>query len=146
MVVSREEIARLIPHEGAMSLLEGVVRWDAESIRCVARSHTDPANPLRVQGALPALCGIEYAAQAMAVHGGLSGILAGRPRLGYLASLRDVRCRVERLDDRAGELFIEAQKVASNDLSVLYRFSVDVGDVRALEGSAAVLLGGTGTA
>jgi predicted hotdog family 3-hydroxylacyl-ACP dehydratase len=139
VVVTRDGIARLIPHEGAMALLDGVLRWDADSIRCVARSHVDPRNPLRSHGRLPALCGIEYAAQAMAVHGGLSGALSRRPRRGYLASLRDVSCLVDRLDSE-GDLVVEAEKVAANDLTVLYRFCVDIGPVRALEGSAAVVL------
>jgi predicted hotdog family 3-hydroxylacyl-ACP dehydratase len=150
LVVTRTEIGRLIPHGGAMSLLDGVLRWDAETIRCVARTHTRADNPLRAHGRLPAMCGIEYAAQAMAVHGGLSGILAARPKLGFIASVRDVSCLVDRLDEGDGDLVIDAEKVASNDLSVLYRFSLDLqtarGTVRAVQGSAAVLLDGGGLA
>ena len=62
MRLSRAEIAELIPHAGAMCLLDGVLDWDASRIRCVSRGHRDAGNPLRVDGHLPALCGIEYAA------------------------------------------------------------------------------------
>ena len=48
------------------------------AIRCVARGHRDADNPLRAGGELPALCGIEYAAQAMAAHGRTLG--GGRAR------------------------------------------------------------------
>ena len=65
----------MIPHTGAMCLLDGVLQWDTSTIQCVSRSHRDAHNPLRIDGRLPTLCGIEYAAQAMAVHGGLAGII-----------------------------------------------------------------------
>ena len=48
----------LVPHQGAMCLLESVLRWDAEGIVCRAVSHLDPAHPLRAEGRLGAVCGI----------------------------------------------------------------------------------------
>ena len=83
MAVTKAEIAALIPHGGAMCLLDGVVKWDATHLCSVSRSHHDMANPLRADGELPALCGIEYAMQTMAVHGGLAGLVGGQPRAGY---------------------------------------------------------------
>src|SRR5690606_22429336 len=106
--LDREQIARRIPHAGAMCLLERVVAWDGGEIRCEAVSHADPANPLRRNGRLPVSAGIEYAAQAMAVHGALIEPPAGEPRRGYLAVLSQVEWQVERLDDRAGPLAITA--------------------------------------
>ena len=50
--------------------------WNAERISCVSRSHRAADNPLRAGGRLGIACGIEYAAQAMAVHGAL---IAGAP-------------------------------------------------------------------
>ena len=49
-------------------------------------------NPLRAHDRLSAACGIEYAAQAMAVHGALCAGLDGQqtPRNGLLASVRGV--------------------------------------------------------
>jgi predicted hotdog family 3-hydroxylacyl-ACP dehydratase len=86
LMLERSEIARLIPHAGAMCLLDAVVSWDADRIRCVSRTHRDPDNPLRAGAELDAVCGIEYAAQAMALHGGLA-LSAGAPTpAGYLAS------------------------------------------------------------
>ena len=138
--MTRERIAGLIPHSGAMCLLDGVLQWDANRIVCVSRSHRAGDNPLRAEGRLPAVCGIEYAAQAMAVHGGLSGKVGGRPRAGYLASLRDVVCKRGRLDDLEGDLVVEAEQVAGDGAHVSYRFSVRVGEVEVLNGQALVVL------
>ena len=96
-------IAALVPHGGAMCLLDRVLSWNTQEIACAARSHLDPANPLRRAGRLSTLCGLEYAFQAAALHGALRD---GRPQLaGYVASLRDIAIRAARLDDAAhGEL------------------------------------------
>ncbi len=130
----------MIPHAGAMHLLDGVLSWDADRIRCLSRSHRDRQNPLRMDGRLSALCGIEYAAQAMAIHGALVGNVATRPRLGYLASLREVRCSRPRLDDLEGDLIVEAERMMGEESHVIYRFEVSVGDIEILRGRAAVVL------
>ncbi len=145
MRLSRAEIAELIPHAGAMCLLDGVLDWDASHIRCMSRSHRDAGNPLRVDGHLPALCGVEYAAQAMAVHGGLAGATRGKPRAGYLASLRDVACRRGRLDDLDGDLIVEAEQEAADGTRVIYSFTLRVGAVEVLSGRAAVVLDANAT-
>ncbi len=130
----------MIPHAGAMHLLDGVLSWDADRIRCLSRSHRDRQNPLRMDGRLSALCGIEYAAQAMAIHGALVGNVATRPRLGYLASLREVRCSRPRLDDLEGDLIVEAERMMGEESHVIYGFEVSVGDIEVLRGRAAVVL------
>jgi predicted hotdog family 3-hydroxylacyl-ACP dehydratase len=140
MQLTRAQIGVLIPHSGAMCLLDGVLEWDASRIRCMSRSHRDGGNPLRVDGQLPALCGIEYAAQAMAVHGGLAGATRGKPRAGYLASLRDVACRRDRLDDLDGDLVVDAEQEAADGSRVIYSFTLRVGAVEVLSGRAAVVL------
>jgi predicted hotdog family 3-hydroxylacyl-ACP dehydratase len=140
MLVTRTQLAKLIPHEGDMCLLDGVLRWDAVSIQCVSRSHRDARNPLRTEGGLRALCGIEYAAQAMAVHGALAGGRNARPRAGYLASLRDIVCGVEWLDRLDGELIVDAERLAGSAGPVIYRFSMRVGEAEVLRGRATVVL------
>lgn len=139
-MLARAEIARMIPHAGRMCLLDEVSAWDASTIRCLARSHRDAANPLRAGAELPALCGIEYAAQAMAVHGRLSSAVTEKPRAGYLASVSDVVCAVRRLDDLDGDLVIEAEKLAGDDARVQYRFTITSNHTQILTGKAAVVL------
>ncbi len=130
----------MIPHAGAMHLLDGVLSWDADRIRCLSRSHRDRQNPLRMDGRLSALCGIEYAAQAMAVHGVLAGNVGKRPRMGYLASLREVNCGRATLDDLEGDLIVAAERLMGEESHVIYSFEVSVGEVEVLRGRAAVVL------
>ncbi|HLZ64834.1 MAG TPA: hypothetical protein VKQ29_01325, partial [Aliidongia sp.] len=111
-MIDRRRIEALIPHAGTMCLIEQVTGWDDRSIRCRAISHRDPGNPLVVEGRLGAAAGVEYAAQAMALHGGLTGTVGARPAAGYLASLRALVLQVDRLDDLAGDLVIEAERLA----------------------------------
>jgi predicted hotdog family 3-hydroxylacyl-ACP dehydratase len=140
MTLNRADIAKLIPHAGAMCLLDGVRHWDATSISCVSRSHLDTANPLRADGQLGALCGIEYAGQAMAVHGALSGGTGDRPRTGYLVSLRGVVCRHRRLDTFDAELMIDAAQVMGDQGRVIYEFTLHANTIEILSGRATVVL------
>jgi len=138
--VSKIDIAALIPHAGSMCLLDDVIEWDATTIRCVSRTHRASNNPMRVNGQLPAACGIEYAAQAMAVHGGLIGNVEEKPRLGYLASVRDVTCRRKRLDDIDGDLMVRAEQLMGDGSRVIYQVMLSVGEVEGVSGRATVVL------
>ena len=133
-------IRRLIPHAGAMCLLDQILHWDRDTIRCTATSHRDPANPLMAGGRLGAACGVEYAAQAMAAHGRLSGSVDEAPRKGYLLSVRGLTLHVERLD-RAGDLLvIEVKRLAGEGAQVSYGFTIACAGQTLVEGRAAVLL------
>lgn len=134
-------IARHIPHQGSMCLLDHVESWDEQGIRCRAGSHRAADNPLRAQDRLGAACGIEYAAQAMAVHGALQAPHDSvSPRAGYLVSVRGVQLHVARLDDIAEDLLVEARCVTRSENNVLYQFSISAAGRRLLEGRAAVVL------
>jgi predicted hotdog family 3-hydroxylacyl-ACP dehydratase len=138
--MNRDWIAAHIPHQGDMCLLDAVSRWDAEHIECTASGHTHPTHPLRAAGRLGAANGIEYAAQAMAVHGALAAGTEGAPRQGYLTSVRGVSLHVDRLDDLPGTLRVRAERISGDNNQVLYRFSVHHGERCLLEGRAAVVL------
>ena len=145
------DIARRIPHQGSMCLLERVSAWDTQQIRCEASSHRDSNNPLRAHGRLGAACGIEYAAQAMAVHGALlaesgAGAASQGPTLGYLASVRGVTLHVDRLDDLSDALSIHAERLSGDNTTILYSFTVHAGRRLLLGGRAAVILDAQGLA
>jgi predicted hotdog family 3-hydroxylacyl-ACP dehydratase len=135
MRLDRRWIEQNIPHHGRMCLLDEVLEWDARHIRCRSGTHREPDHPLRSQGRLGVACGIEYAAQAMAVHGALAG--GGRSEAGFLAALREVRLHVLRLDDIEGDLYAEALLVAGDQGSALYEFT--------LRSDARLLLSGRAT-
>jgi predicted hotdog family 3-hydroxylacyl-ACP dehydratase len=142
--LNKAGIAALIPHADAMCLLDDVTSWNATSISASSRSHRDADNPLRSDGAIPTLSAIEYAAQAMAAHGALVGSVPGRPRVGYLVSLRGVSCLAPSLDGIDGDLTVTAEHVAGDAERVMYAFSVRVGNREVLNGRATVVLDAEG--
>jgi predicted hotdog family 3-hydroxylacyl-ACP dehydratase len=134
-------IARHIPHQGSMCLLDCVEAWDEQRIQCRASSHRAADNPLRAFGRLGAACGIEYAAQAMAVHGALlSPADSVGARVGYLVSARGTRLHVLRLDDIAADLLVEATCITRSENNILYQFSVSAAGRLLLDGRATVVL------
>jgi predicted hotdog family 3-hydroxylacyl-ACP dehydratase len=139
-MLDRAWIAAHLPHQGAMCLLDAVAAWSEAAITCRAVSHRDPANPLRAGGRLGAAAGIEYAAQAMALHGALLAPERGAPRQGYLASVRGVALHVARLDELDGELVVGAERLAGDANTVLYRFALSHRDRCLVEGRAGVVL------
>jgi predicted hotdog family 3-hydroxylacyl-ACP dehydratase len=126
-----------------MCLLDAVQEWSDTAIACRALSHADPANPLRARGRLGAATGIEYAAQAMAVHGALIAGGDAPPRQGYLTSVRSVTLHVARLDDLAGALDVSAERLSGDGNHILYQFSLAHAGRCLLEGRAAVVLDAT---
>jgi predicted hotdog family 3-hydroxylacyl-ACP dehydratase len=140
-------IAALIPHSGTMCLLARLDAWDVQHIVCIATNHRDTRHPLRTRSGLLAPCAIEYAAQAMALHGALIGRAAGtRATPGYLASARGVQLHRLRLDDLPiaadvpDELRIEAIRQAGDDRQILYAFTVSHAGFPVADGRAAVVL------
>jgi predicted hotdog family 3-hydroxylacyl-ACP dehydratase len=122
-----------------MSLLGSVASWDQSRIACTAASHRDADHPMARNGKLSALCGIEYAGQAMAAHGGLTGA-GGKARVGYLASVRGLAFHRDRLDDLPGDLTIEAEQAMAEGDHVIYRFQITHEGAPVMSGQAAVVL------
>ncbi len=123
-----------------MCLLDSVLEWSETTITCRAISHTLPNNPLRAAGRLGAANGIEYAAQAMAIHGALLANSDDQPRQGYLTSVRSVQLHVARLDDLPSELTVQAERLSGDANNILYQFAVSHADNCLLAGRAAVVL------
>ena len=87
---------------------------------------------------LPAVCGLEFAFQAMALHGALTSG-APQPR-GFISSLREVALGAERLDDIAEDLRIEAVALVAEPGGSIYRFEISAEGRSLLGGQAAVIL------
>lgn len=140
--MDRQQITTMIPHAGTMCLLDAVLRWDAVSVRCTSRRHRHADNPLRrSDGQLGAICGVEIAAQAMAIHGRLVAGDSAPPAHGYLASVRDVLLRVSRLDDIAGDLIIDAERLMGDAQGAAYQFTLTSEGIELVSGRATVLFG-----
>jgi predicted hotdog family 3-hydroxylacyl-ACP dehydratase len=125
MRLDRGWIEQNIPHRGRMCLLDEIIEWDAQHVRCRSGTHRAADHPLRAHGRLGIAAGIEYAAQTMAAHGALaSGGSAARPEAGFLAGLRSVRMHVLRLDGVAADLYCDALLVAGDGATALYEFAL----------------------
>ncbi|MFA5628194.1 MAG: hypothetical protein WCX90_08760 [Thiohalomonadaceae bacterium] len=125
MILGREKLCALIPHAGAMCLLDGVENWSDDHIVCISDSHHLQDNPLRSAAGLAALHGVEYGAQAMAVHGGLLAQQDGRKlSAGYLAALRDVSLHSSCLDELPGALHVTARRLLADGGNLMYHIEV----------------------
>lgn len=134
-------IAARIPHHGRMCLLEEVILWDRERISCRSGGHRAIDHPLRAHGRLGAACGIEFAAQAMAVHGALiADAPHEKPLAGFLASVRDIRLHVSRLDDVQSDLICDAVRIAGDRGTALYEFELHSAAMPLVSGRATVVL------
>ncbi len=145
MRMNRAWIEARIPHQGRMCLLDEVIAWSAHHIRCSTGTHRALDNPLRSHDRLGIACGIEYAAQAMALHGALASAAPGAnaaaaSRVGLLASVRDVRLHVLRLDDIESDLFCEVTHLAGDNFTAMYEFALRDKDKPLLGGRASVVL------
>lgn len=141
LIIGKAALCRLIPHHGTMCLLDTVGRWDDTSIMCTTASHRDATNPLRRDNRLEAICGLEYAAQAMAVHVGL--LQQGKERrlaVGYLGAVKSLMLRAARLDDVKGDLTVQATRLVGEVSSFIYAFRVSVERQELLDGRASIFL------
>ena len=153
MRLNRAWIESRIPHHGRMCLLAEVIAWSDARVSCRSGTHREADNPLRAYGRLGIACGIEYAAQAMAVHGALIAAsspadrgaplaappAAGPPAAGFLAAVRDVRFHALRLDDVQGDLICDAVRMAGDATTALYEFELRSAAAPLLSGRATVI-------
>jgi len=136
-----ERIDTLIPHAGAMCLLQRVIAWTPNMIKAVSATHSETSNPLRSRDRLRAVHLCEYGAQAMALHGGLVAASEGaRAEPGLLVSLREVRFSVDWAHDLPGELEIVAWRLYSGPGGWQYRFLVEGEGRHLASGRAAVIV------
>ena len=133
MELDHAAIAARLPHTGRMCLLDRVLQWDEHRIRCSAVSHRDADNPLREGAGLATLAGIEYAAQAAAVHGAL---LRGEtlPRSGVLASLKNVIATRPWMHEIVEDIVSEANLLHSDPAGGIFAFAVFASEERILSG------------
>ncbi|MDE2156122.1 MAG: phosphotransferase [Xanthomonadaceae bacterium] len=140
-MLPKTDWAHLIPHAGAMCLLDAVLAWDGRSIHAIAAGHARTDNPLRGPHGLHAVHLAEYGAQAMALHGALRARAAGvaTQRPGLLVSLRGMQLDVEYVDRLDGHLDVHAECLHAQDRSAQYAFRVEHHGMVLASGRAAVI-------
>jgi predicted hotdog family 3-hydroxylacyl-ACP dehydratase len=135
------EIAARVPHSGTMCLLHALHESSPTQVLCSTMSHHAADNPLRGASGLLSCSAIEYAAQAMALHGAMTAAADAPPQGGRLASVRGVKLHVPRLDTVAGRLFVHAERLAGDAGQAMYQFTLrDERQLILVQGRATVLL------
>lgn len=120
-----------------MSLLHCVLNWDNQHIQCQALAPLTTDHPLRDEGQLVSLIGIEYVAQAIAVHGALRHPRHA-PSPGMLTAVHHVQWYAAQLDCHQQPLEIEATQVAEVVQACRYQFRVRSGGNLLLSGEASL--------
>lgn len=139
-MIKHDELCSLIPHSFDMCLLDHVESWDETNIICHSNSHLLDSNPLRKNNSLSSVHLLEYAAQAMAVHGGLHDREQGKKMTeGYLAALRDVNINLCEIDKMQSSLRIEANQILSQGGNMIYNFAVSTDNTDLVTGRATVV-------
>ncbi|ABE60106.1 MULTISPECIES: ApeP family dehydratase [Chromohalobacter] len=87
-------IEPLVPHRGAMCLLDTLLHYDADGAR--AEVVPDATDLFMEAGVIPAWVGLEWLAQAVAAWAGMGARLTGAPPPpGFLIASRRYRARVD---------------------------------------------------
>lgn len=104
-----------------MRLIDQIVSADPGEILCVARDHSVPSYPLRLDGVLHACVLVELGAQAAAAHTSLFGI--GGAHTGLILALSNVEVFVDQVADDV-PLRIRAEQRQTLDDAARYHFEV----------------------
>ena len=124
-----------------MCLLHAVESWDTSGIVCLATSHRDRDNPLRRNDGLDVICGLEYAAQTMAVHVGLTSPLKNvASAIGYLGGIRNLEFHTVRLDIYSSPLRILANLLIGQGSNFMYSFQMTSDGKSLLNGRASIFI------
>jgi len=141
VIADRRRIEALLPHGPGMVLLDRVLSCDHETILCATDSHSNSDNPLRRRGGLPAMAAVEYAAQAAALHGALSGP-RGTGAGAVLGGVKGVIARIRDLAEIDKTLVVRATLLLAQDTGAVYSFEVGPqSGVAVVEGRFTVMYG-----
>ncbi len=118
------EIAELLPHGRGMSLIDEVVETTESSVVCRTKSHLRPDNPLRSDTGLHSASLVEYAAQAAAIHAGLSNSGLGSRRPAFIGGLKGFKYSSAKVCDSVEELYIEVVAELVSAGGAIFQFNV----------------------
>lgn len=124
-----------------MCLLGRMERASETEIVCSAVSHLNRDNPLRSHGRLGAAVALEYAAQAMALHGSILNADRDVPaKGGRLINVRQLTLHCARFDDLVSPLTVQATRLMGDLANVIYSFEVSANGQMIASGRAGVMM------
>ncbi|WP_349919266.1 hotdog family protein [Aeromonas veronii] len=126
-------LAALLPHQAPMLLLDRLLEYQGNRVRCETRVGERQALLLDEQGNLPAWVGLELMAQTIAAWAGMRGRERGEPvRIGMLLGSRQYQCQLARF--AAGEcLVIEAECLLEDNGMASFECRIGNGEQRYAE-------------
>ncbi len=129
-MMKKDAIAKYLPHAGNMCLVDEVIAWQDQKIHCRTLSHLDDMHPLKKTGILHASQGIEYAAQAAALHLALQASATNHIHLkiaGRLAAIQECTFHVARLDNILEPINIHCSSLfVDNGAGAFYEFMLSI--------------------
>ncbi|MBL4762124.1 MAG: hypothetical protein JKY93_05425 [Gammaproteobacteria bacterium] len=140
--MNKQEICSRLPHSGAMCLIDSIVSYDDTCLKCVSYNHHHLNNPLRTAEGLSCIAGIEYAAQAMALHRSFLRPV-GIVENGYLGALRNIKVHQQWLDKEDADLMTEVSLIGSSDKGAIYSFLLLIKDIEIISGRITIMSGAT---
>ncbi|MCU7801490.1 MAG: hypothetical protein KZQ70_15500 [gamma proteobacterium symbiont of Lucinoma myriamae] len=145
--LNRQEIEQRLPHAGKMSLLDKVTHADLLTLSASAVSHLNSDNPLRFNNKLSSINGIEYAAQAMAIHSFLLSELKSpnintedSRQTGYIATVRNIDIFTPDFPETESVIKIEVEQLMSDTNGFTYQFHISDGKKTLISGKITVFL------
>lgn len=139
-VVDHPPVETLLPHRPPMRFVTALLDQSAEHLTAEAR--IPPNCPLATDAVVPAVAAIEAAAQTAALWEALRRVAtpaAGRPRVGYLVGLRDVRLHAARIP--AGTAFVVSVRLeAATPPLAHYGMQIELEGKSILDGTLATYL------
>lgn len=154
-LLNSQEIEQHLPHAGKMSLLDKVSYADRSRLSATATSHLNSDNPLRFNGRLATINGIEYAAQAMAIHGFLltEATLSDTPlsevptkdkldsiQTGYIATVRNIDINSPFFPENISTLLVEVEQLMSDNNGFTYQFHISCEKKTLISGKITIFL------
>ena len=86
-------VAKLVPHEAPMILVDELVEWCPSA--ALVRARIRDGGPFVHEGQVPGTILLEYMAQAIAVADGMTGRMTGRSDIGLLLGTRELSLEVD---------------------------------------------------
>ncbi|WP_214660462.1 hypothetical protein [sulfur-oxidizing endosymbiont of Gigantopelta aegis] len=126
-----------------MCLLDCVVQYDTLNLTALATSHQSNDNPLRVGNKIATINGIEYAAQAMAIHASLIAEKTSNDdtvAMGYLATVRNICIKTPYLPENSGPLSILVTQLMSDGHGFTYEFQLSCDQTIVISGKITIFL------
>ncbi|MGF6773323.1 putative hotdog family 3-hydroxylacyl-ACP dehydratase [Paraburkholderia sp. GAS199] len=128
-----QPIEAIIPHRGTMLLIDGIDRFDDETLDARATVRAD-AWYADAQGAMPAWIGIELMAQAIAAHVALLAMRGGgQARPGVLLGSRSYKALQPSFAAGASLVIRTVELLRSEEGHGAYECTIQHGDVRCAE-------------